>query len=237
VRESLRTLVRRVRETWAATGVQLPVVAAIWLVQREYLVTARTVDLETRPPPRSGALWRQIEDPTQRLIRSAPFMGERAEIQRRLDEGQECWVAWVDGQPAHWRWETSKPVFLRYLGKSLRLQSGDLGVVDVYTAPRFRGRGLHTEGTFLALERARTRGLTRLIGLVAWWNDPARRVVEVKTGRRLVGSVGYWRLGPTRRYFARGRVRLEPDGIVVPPEYLEQARPPGFGAARRPADR
>ena len=128
----------------------------------------------------------------------------RAEVRRRLDEGQECWAAWIDGELAHWRWEATRPAFLPYLGRTLRPEAGDLCVVDVYTVPRYRDRGLHTAGTFLALERARARGLARLVGLVAWWNTPARRVMEGKTGRTVVGSVGYWTVGLGRRYFARG---------------------------------
>jgi hypothetical protein len=162
---------------------------------------------------------------------------ERAEILRHVDEGQECWVAWIDGQPAHWRWETSRTTYLPYLGRALCPQPGDVCVVDVYTAPRFRGLGLHTEGTFLALERAKARGLTRLVGLVAWWNAPARRVMEVKTARTVVGSVGYWSLGAARRYFASGRVWLESDRIVVSPGCPENARAPAPRTALRSGDR
>ena len=70
-------------------------------------------------------------------------------------------------------------------------------------------------GTLLALDRARACGLTRLVGLVAWWNTPARHVMEGKTGRKVVGSIGYWAMGPGRRYFARGGVRLEGEEIVI----------------------
>ena len=212
----LGPLPRRLQETWAATGIGLPVVAASWLARRAYLVTVRATAVEAvAPRPRSGARWSRIVDPAEWPGGATPAMGGPQAIRRRLDQGQECWVAWVDGEPAHWRWETARPVFLPYLGKTLRLAAGDSAVVDVYTAPRFRGRGLHTEGTFLALERASARGSTRLVGLVAWWNAPARRVMEIKTGRMVVGAVGYWRLAGARRYFARGRVRLEPDGIVL----------------------
>jgi hypothetical protein len=232
----LRTLARRAAETWAATGPRLPIVAASWLVRREYLVTVRAVDPWAPPPPRSGARWSRIEDPSQWLAGPAPRMEGRAEIRRRLDEEQECWVASIAGEPAHWRWETGRPVFLPYLGRTLRLRRGDYSIVDVYTAPRFRGLGLHTEGTFLALERARARALVRLVGLVAWWNGPARRVIEVKTSRSVVGSVGYWDLGAGRRYFVHGDVRLEADGIVVAPECRARGRAPESGPARRAAD-
>ena len=71
----------------------------------------------------------------------------------------------------------------------------------------------------------RARGLTRLVGLVAWWNTPARHVMEGKTGRTVVGSIGYWTVGLGRRYFARGGVRLEGDAIVIAEHSVGSHRP------------
>jgi hypothetical protein len=125
----------RLRETWAATGIRLPLVTASWLVRREYLVTVRPTDAGVLPRPRSGARWSRIQDPSEWPGDPAPALEGPAEIQHRLDQGQECWVAWIDGEPAHWRWEIARSVFLPYLGKTLCLGPRDYGVVDVYTAP------------------------------------------------------------------------------------------------------
>jgi hypothetical protein len=210
-----RPATARARDTWAATGGRLPIVALRWLVRREYLITVRAVDERVSVPRLPQARWAPIEDPTELVVGPGDLRPARAEVRRRLDEGQECWAAWIDGELAHWRWEATRPAFLPYLGRTLRPEAGDLCVLDVYTVPRHRGCGLHTVGTFLALERARARGLTRLVGLVAWWNTPARHVMEGKTGRTVVGLVGFWTVGLGRRYFARGGVRLEDDAIVV----------------------
>ena len=40
----LRPATARARDTWAATGRRLPIVALSWLVRREYLITVRAVD-------------------------------------------------------------------------------------------------------------------------------------------------------------------------------------------------
>jgi GNAT superfamily N-acetyltransferase len=216
VTASLRPLGRRAQDTWAATGHRFPIVAATWLVRREYLITVRPVDGSESVPRLPGVRWGPIEDPAQLRAGDGDPWPARPEVRRRLAEGQECWAAWIAGELAHWRWEAVRPIFLPYLGISLRPQAGDLCVVDVYTAPRYRGQGLHTAGTFLALQRARARRLTRLVGLVAWWNAPARHVMEGKTARTVVGSVGYWTVGPGRRYFVRGGVQLEREGIVIP---------------------
>ncbi len=212
---SVRPATTRARDTWAATGRRLPIVALSWLVRREYLITVRAVDESASVPQLPQARWVLIKDPTELVVGPGDLRPARAEARRRLDEGQECWAAWIGGELAHWRWEATRPALLPYLGLTLRPEAGDLCVVDVYTVPCYRGRGLHTVGTLLALERARARGLTRLVGLVAWWNAPARHVMEGKTGRPVVGSVGYWTVGVGRRYFARGGVRLEGEAIVV----------------------
>ena len=155
-----------------------------WLVRREYLITVRAVDERANVPRLPQARWAPIEDPTSWW--SVPVTcGQRgprsdAVSTRARNAGRRGWTASS-------RTGVGRPrglVFLPYLGRTLRPEAGDLCVLDVYTVPRHRGRGLHTVGTFLALERARARGLTRLVGLVAWWNTPARHVMEGKTGRR-----------------------------------------------------
>jgi hypothetical protein len=164
---SPRGLARRLGDLWQVTGVRSPLVAACWLVQREYLVTAREIEPGGPAPRLLDARWEREDARAEVLVGRDAFPGSREGIRRRLGEGQECWVAWLDGEPAHRRWETSRPAWLPYLGLWLHPQAGDLCVVDVYTRPRFRHRGLRTAGTRLALERAPARGLTRLIGLVA----------------------------------------------------------------------
>jgi hypothetical protein len=57
--------------------------------------------------------------------------------------------------------------------------------------------------------------------------------MEVKTARTVVGTGGYWRVGAARRYFVRGRVRLEPDGIALSRDEAAGAPAPGSGEARR----
>jgi hypothetical protein len=48
-----------------------------------------------------------------------------------------------------------------------------------------------------------------VIVLVASWNAPSLHAARVKIRHTVAGTVGYWRLGPWRRSFATGAVRLE----------------------------
>jgi hypothetical protein len=60
---------------------------------------------------------------------------------------------------------------------------------------------------------ARDAGVRRWVWLAAWWNRRSLALAE-QFASRVEGTVGYWKLGPWRRYFASGRSRLEPDGTL-----------------------
>jgi hypothetical protein len=113
------------------------------------------------------------------------------------------------------RWESRAPTYLPYLGCRLRPRSTDLLVVDEFTHPAARGRGLSTLGSLRSLHAARDAGCRRSVALVAWWNGPALRVTRDQMGRHLVGTVGCWNLGLARRYFVTGDLRLESDGVAL----------------------
>jgi hypothetical protein len=60
---------------------------------------------------------------------------------------------------------------------------------------------------------ARDAGVRRWVWLAAWWNRRSLALAD-QFASRLEGTVGYWKLGPWRRYFASGRIRLGPDGTI-----------------------
>jgi hypothetical protein len=132
----------------------------------------------------------------------------RAEIERRWAEGQECVGCRLDGSLVHYWWESARPVHLPYLGRTFQPATGDVCVVEAFTASAARARGITSAAAVLALHRARQRGLTRSIGFVASWNAPSLRIGQVTTGRTIEGTVGYVGFGPWRRYFATGAAHL-----------------------------
>jgi GNAT superfamily N-acetyltransferase len=212
-----RTLLFRLREARRALPARdLATALAAWLVRRVYLVTSRNLrDPLPSPPSVPGVTWTTLrEADIVLLVASKPTLTD-AEVRGRLAEGQRCAVGWLDGRPAHWRWEADGEVYLPYLGRRLRPGVGDRWVTDVYTHPAYRGRGLYTASTMLALRQARDQGLTRMLGMVSAWNRPAIHVMTAKAGRAVIGTVGYWQLGPWRRYFARGEVGIDAMGAVT----------------------
>jgi GNAT superfamily N-acetyltransferase len=91
---------------------------------------------------------------------------------------------------------------------------GDLWVVEVFTRPDYRNRGLYSASTAHAFAAARAAGYRRVIGLVSPWNRPAMHVMLDKWRRAPVGTVGYVGIGPWRRTFVRGRAREDETGAI-----------------------
>lgn len=153
-----------------------------------------------------------------RVLAINPVLSE-AEIRRRLEEGQEWLLCWIGDSLVHYRCDAIASPYLPYLAKRLRYLPGDIHATDIFTHPVFRGQGIQTVSSILALHRARALGLSRFITIVAWWNTPALRVNLQKTGRTVAGTVGYWNVGLWRYYFATGGVCLdEGASIHIRPE-------------------
>jgi hypothetical protein len=212
----LRRLAHQVLDARRAIGVmKLARTAPRWLMRREFLVTVKDLTGPLPPiPPSPGVAWRRLaaaEIP--QLVARSPTL-TAVEVSRRLREGQECWVGWMDGVPAHWRWETCTETHLPYLRRAVRPLEGDLWIVDVYTHPARRGRGLYTAATVTAMHRARERGHRRLVGLIAAWNLPVRRIAEEKLQRSVVGTVGYWTVRRGHPPLVTGRVQVDGSGRV-----------------------
>lgn len=184
-----------------------------WLVRREFLVLVRDLGrpIQEFPSPRSMRWTALMDADVPRLCAINPTISEAA-IHRRLEEGQQCLLGWLDGSLVHFRWDTVGPAYLPYLGRTLQPLEGDLITIEAFTHPACRNRGMHSASTSLVLRRARERGLARSITAVAWWNAPGLRVTREKAGRAVAGTVGRWSLGPWRHDFATGAVRLHASG-------------------------
>ncbi len=216
----MRRLIFRLLDANRTLGLRrLLWVAPQWLLRQEYLVF--TKDLRSplpEVPPHEPLRWTSFtEAQIDRVLAINPALSE-AEIRRRWKDGQECLLGWIGEGLAHYRWDTTTSPYLPYLGKTLRFLEGDTHGTDNFTHPAFRGRGIYTASSIMALHRARDLGLSRSIGIVAWWNAPSLRVNLQKSGRSVAGTVGFWNAGLWRYYFATGDVCLEGStGVYVRP--------------------
>jgi GNAT superfamily N-acetyltransferase len=227
--ERLRALRFRIAEVRRAVGVaRLGPALARGLAVREYLVTESLLSPSTVPAlpgtVRVGPL-RESDVPAARAMNPALSVDE---VRRRWREGQSWTGWWVAGTLAHWRWDSPGPAHLSYLGRSARPLAGDLWVVEVFTRPDYRNRGLYSASTAHAFAAAHAAGYRRVIGLVASWNRPALHVMVDKWRRVPVGTIRETGIGPWRRMIVRGRVRADGAGAVFVPD---PADPPLAGAA------
>jgi GNAT superfamily N-acetyltransferase len=113
-------------------------------------------------------------------------------------------------------WHTTKPAYLSYLGKTFWPLEGDVFVVDSFTHPAFRRRGIQNCSINRTAREARESGLSRRLSMVPWWNTASLRATS-KNACTMAGRVGYWNTGLRRFYFASGDVQLNRAGVSVCP--------------------
>jgi GNAT superfamily N-acetyltransferase len=180
-----------------------------WALRPEFHVVVRDLGMPLPAiSPLAGVRWAPLSWRDAAAITALNPALSALEQRRRWEEGQICVGGWLDAALVHYWWETTRPAYLPYLGRSCRPARGDVCVVEAFTAPAARGRGISSAAAVLALHRSRDQGLRRSIGFIAWWNTPSLRIGWSTTDRTTVGTVGYIRLGLWRRHFATGAVRL-----------------------------
>ncbi len=188
-----------------------------WAIRREFLVFQRDLRAALPEIPAvDSSRWAHLAaTDIPRVQTLNPALGE-AEIRRRLREGQDCLLCWLGDSLVHCTWYTTKPAYLSYLGKTFQPLQGDMFVVETFTHPAFRRRGIHTRSINQGAREARDSGLSRRLSMVPWWNAPSLRALD-KNGCTLVGRVGYCNAGVRRLYFASGDVDLNATGLSVRP--------------------
>jgi hypothetical protein len=239
----------RLRAAAEILGWRLAWVGPLWVLRPRYLVLLRDLTAPVPPaPPRADLRW-SVLGPADvgRLTAMDPELGP-GDVRRRLDEGQECHLCWAGDALVHYRWEASRPAYLPYLGLTFRPLAGDVCSTWSFTHPAYRGRGLLTVTSAARLHDMRAHGFRRAISVVAWWHSASLRVTRDYAGRTVVGAVGRYNLGPSRRPFAEGAVCLdgaggfhvaEVDSARLPlgthPATGTAARAPEVGGPRRGA--
>ncbi len=187
-------------------------IAASWLVRAsfEVFVFEHGAHRDYPPVPALGSLRLTAagESDLARMAALNPAVDER-ELRRRLAEGLSGTLVWEGDELVHVRWAALVDHYLPYLGLTFRLRPGDQHRMSSFTRPDRRDRGLHKALVAWGVHDSRARGVLRSIGLIATWNEPPRRSV-LRAGWRPVGAIGFWRLGPFRRYVASGAVQLGP---------------------------
>lgn len=217
----MSSLTARLREVARETGwVRALWIAPRWALRSRYEVWVFEHGPErSYPPPfaRDDLRLRRIgRDDVEGALAMNPITS-RAEIERRLADGQEGRLVASGDELVYVRWDAFADHYLPFLGCVFRLLPGDHHPGAAYTVAGWRGRGVHGALLAWAMHEARARGCRRSLGLVASWNQPARRAVVAAGWRGPVGTIGSavaWPPG-RRRFVATGAVRLAEGGFHV----------------------
>ncbi len=88
------------------------------------------------------------------------------EFQRRVAEGDQCLVSYLDDRPVNLTWLHFGRCYVRGVGLLVNAKDGDCYIYGVVTMPQYRGKGLykHTQSELLRLLRA--RGISRVFQVV-----------------------------------------------------------------------
>jgi ribosomal protein S18 acetylase RimI-like enzyme len=124
------------------------------------------------------------------------------DVRRRLEAGQWCFVARLEGRIVQAGWAVARRARIDYLDSEIDLAPDEVYIYGSYTAPDSRGRNLAPAQRTEAVRFFRDAGYRRLVAVVFPENRAGFRPLE-KIGCRRFGVIGYVRIGPWRRDFCR----------------------------------
>jgi GNAT superfamily N-acetyltransferase len=131
----------------------------------------------------------------------------------RLAAGDVAIVGMVRSQLAHLQWISFRSPWVNEIGVTLRLGPGEAAGYGAFTAPAWRGHGIHTLASRFLNEEERRRGATRHVSWVWASNAPSLRAFA-KLGRRRTKTVWSIRLAGMRRPLILGATSAGSPSLV-----------------------
>jgi Acetyltransferase (GNAT) family len=172
-------------------------------VYRRLLLLEASLESQSEPPPPPRLLEFAFLAPGE--VGEYPFGEHGSETAaERLRRGDRCFCVRRDGHVVAVRWIAFEEASIEYLGCRLRLAPGVAYFYDSYTSPTARGSGIFSSTWFILARQLSSEGVHTVLAAVLPENRAALRAME-KLPYRVVGNVGYVRLGPRRRCFLRSR--------------------------------
>ena len=152
-----------------------------WALRPEFHVVVRDLGMPLPAiSPLAGVRWAPLSWRDAAAITALNPALSALEQRRRWEEGQICVGGWLDAALVHSWWETTRPAYLPYLGRSFRPARGDVCVVEAFTAPGCARPGYQLGGGRLGaapLPRPGPPPLDRIHRLVEH-AVPAHRLVD-----------------------------------------------------------
>jgi hypothetical protein len=130
----------------------------------------------------------------------AKLHGASGDASERFADGERCFGIWSDGRLISTRWLATGTARLGYLGREVALATGDVYIYETYTERGHRGLGISGIAGAVVPDALAAEGARRLVGVLEPENTTGIRANE-KAGYRIVGRIGYVKIGPWRRDF------------------------------------
>ena len=121
-----------------------------------------------------------------------------AVVERRLERGDRCGAAWLDGRLVGVRWMSLTTAEIDFLALEADLGPGVAYYFDAFTAPELQGRGIGRAMSPLLDARARALGAHTVLNAIFPGNPAGLALVRSVAANRPAGWLGTVRLG-TRR--------------------------------------
>jgi hypothetical protein len=126
--------------------------------------TIWVLDLDKETPaviPRIHADFRRVTPDLATVLASSTGSLTLAEITKRLDNGRQCYAAWVDGQIAAYGWVSFKEEDIGELNLRIKLLPGEAYIWDCATLPAFREKLLYSALLISILGKLRAQNICR----------------------------------------------------------------------------
>ncbi|MCB1278756.1 GNAT family N-acetyltransferase [Prosthecobacter sp.] len=120
----------------------------------------------------------------------------------RLQQGDRCLTARVDGKLAAVMWASTGSARLGFLDLRMPLEPGDVYLNGAFTSPAFRGHSIAPVLSVEMLRRFHESGFQRAVRATVPGNEPALRA-HAKAGFAPYAVIGRFKLGSWRRDFCR----------------------------------
>ena len=115
-----------------------------------------------------------------------------AEIERRFNRRDRCFVGWHDGEIVDACWTAKGIVSVPYLERGLQVPVGDIYSYDSFTAREHRGHGLYMARNSFTARLNHAEGFERSIALGAFENYSAWLILT-RSGLETLGAYHYIR--------------------------------------------
>jgi hypothetical protein len=126
--------------------------------------TIWVLDLDKETPaviPRIHADFRRVTPDLAPVLASSTGSLTLVEITKRLDNGRQCYAAWVDGQIAAYGWVSFKEEDIGELNLRINLLPGEAYIWDCATLPAFREKLLYSALLIYILGELRAQNICR----------------------------------------------------------------------------